>query len=417
VIFPRPSAEKPARAPWTQTAAAKASEFKQVLLSTARAAGRMEHEVWAHGGAVACATLVLWVGVFGPVVARDDPRERAREIARLSGGDFGETGLAVLAGRMDRAAVALAARFAPEARTVEPSALTAALAPAISPEPTLSDAIQPLPEDAARLVNASIPVSALPNPAARPFFLKARDLLDESRAVECLTAAIYYEAGYESTAGQQAVAQVVLNRMRHPSYPKTVCGVVFQGSNRTTGCQFTFTCDGSLARRPAPAVWERARKIAVEALNGKVMKSVGNATHYHANYVVPYWASSLAKVTTIGTHIFYRWNGGAGAPGAFGGTHAGAEPTIDQLLDASLQNASVELPKGQEKPVLALASFAPGAEEAPEAPSPVVTAPTGPLTETQVEVKLEEAPAPPPAPAKPKARRDGWSRLPVRSDW
>ena len=413
MTFPRPSVEKPARAPWTQALAGRAADLRQLLGTTARAAWRLEHDLWAHGGAVACATLVLWVGVFGPVTAREDPRERAREIARLSGGDFGEIGLAALSGRMDPAAVALAARFAPEGRTADPSALAAALAPAISPEPMPVDALQPLPEDAARLVNASIPVSALANPAARPFFLKAKDLLDEARAVDCLTAAIYYEAGYESAAGQQAVAQVVLNRMRHPSYPKTVCGVVFQGSNRTTGCQFTFTCDGSLTRRPAPAVWERARKIAVEALNGKVMKSVGNATHYHANYVVPYWASSLAKVTTIGTHIFYRWNGGAGAPGAFGGVHAGAEPVIDKLVDPSLQTASIELPKEQQPAVLALASFAPGGKAAdPAAEQPAAA----PLSETQVEVVLEEPPAPPPPP-KPKARRDGWSRLPVRSDW
>ncbi|MFN5901342.1 MAG: cell wall hydrolase, partial [Novosphingobium sp.] len=72
--------------------------------------------------------------------------------------------------------------------------------------------------------------------------------VDRSRALQCLAAAVYYEARSESDVGQRAVAQVVLNRVAHPSYPNTVCGVVYQGSERTTGCQFSFTCDGSLAK-------------------------------------------------------------------------------------------------------------------------------------------------------------------------
>jgi hypothetical protein len=152
-----------------------------------------------------------------------------------------------------------------------------------------------------------------------------------------MTAAIYYEAAYETTDGQRAVAQVVLNRMRHPAFPKTVCGVVFQGSTRATGCQFTFTCDGALARQPTDEGWARARKVAEAALNGHVMRKVGNATHYHAAYVAPYWSPSLVKVGTIGAHIFYRWTGGAGLPPAFGGRYAGGETaglqiaTLDKL--------------------------------------------------------------------------------------
>jgi hypothetical protein len=113
------------------------------------------------------------------------------------------------------------------------------------------------------------------------------------------------------------VAQVVLNRVRHPAFPNSVCGVVYEGSTRVTGCQFTFTCDGSMAHAPLPSLWNRARKVAEAALAGSVYAPVGQATHYHANYVVPYWASSLVKTSIEGAHIFYRWAGGWGRPAAF----------------------------------------------------------------------------------------------------
>lgn len=185
--------------------------------------------------------------------------------------------------------------------------------------------LQDLSPEEARRWNAANPVSRAPNPPARPFHLKAAGALDEARALDCLTAAVYYEAALESVEGQRAVAQVVLNRMRHPAFPKSVCGVVFQGAERTTGCQFTFTCDGSLRRDPEPTLWERSRGVARAALNGYVMRKVGNATHYHAVYVAPYWSPSLAKVGTIGAHVFYRWTGGWGLPPAFSGSYQGAE--------------------------------------------------------------------------------------------
>jgi hypothetical protein len=149
--------------------------------------------------------------------------------------------------------------------------------------------------------------------------------LDQGRALQCLTAAIYYEAASEPDAGQRAVAQVVLNRVTHPAWPNTVCGVVYQGSERS-GCQFSFACDGSLARRPVPAFWERARRVAADALAGSVFAPVGLATHYHTSAVHPYWADSLAFIGTIGAHRFYRWSGAAGRPGAFAATYVGGEP-------------------------------------------------------------------------------------------
>ena len=103
---------------------------------------------------------------------------------------------------------------------------------------------------------------------------------------------------------------------------------MFEGARRSTGCQFSFSCDGSLRRTPMPAVWSRARTVAEAALNGFVYAPAGWATHYHANYVVPYWASSLVKTVTVGAHIFYRWRGGWGRPPAFLNRYRGAEPAI-----------------------------------------------------------------------------------------
>ncbi len=150
--------------------------------------------------------------------------------------------------------------------------------------------------------------------------------VDQARALQCLTAAIYYEAAMEPDAGQQAVAQVVLNRMMHPSYPDTVCGVVYQGSERATGCQFSFSCDGAMARAPSQVYWARARRVAERALSGYVYRPVGTATHYHTTEVSPYWAPSLDFIGTIGAHRFYRWKGAAGRSMAFVRSHLGAEP-------------------------------------------------------------------------------------------
>ena len=186
---------------------------------------------------------------------------------------------------------------------------------------------QVAPQDALA-INASIPVSNAANPAARPFLLSAASEADRIRSLDCLTAAIYYESALEPTDGQRAVAQVVLNRVRHPAYPASVCGVVFEGARRYTGCQFSFSCDGSLRRGPMAVYWNRAKSVAEAALNGYVYAPVGWATHYHANYVVPYWASSLVKSATIGNHIFYRWRGGWGRPPAFLNRHNGHEPAI-----------------------------------------------------------------------------------------
>ncbi|WP_284125850.1 cell wall hydrolase [Parerythrobacter aestuarii] len=162
-------------------------------------------------------------------------------------------------------------------------------------------------------------------PAARAF-RSGGSGLDKARALQCLATAVYYEAASESIGGQKAVAQVVLNRVAHPTYPRSVCGVVYQGSERQTGCQFSFTCDGSLNRKPSASGWARAQRVAREALAGEVYAPVGLATHYHTTWVSPYWAPSLDYLGTIGAHRFYRWRGAAGKPGAFGTVYIGGEP-------------------------------------------------------------------------------------------
>jgi spore germination cell wall hydrolase CwlJ-like protein len=190
----------------------------------------------------------------------------------------------------------------------------------------------------AREINASIPFSTAPNPAARAFVINgAGD--SQLRAIDCLAAAVYYEAG-DDPVGQRAVAQVIINRMRHPAFPKTICGVVFQGQERSTGCQFTFTCDGAMTRyAPGAAAWQRARDVARMALNGSVDRVVGHATHYHTDWVVPYWSARLDKITevkgTAGTHLFFRWTGWWGTPPAFRGGYTGLEPNVPRMARLS----------------------------------------------------------------------------------
>jgi hypothetical protein len=195
---------------------------------------------------------------------------------------------------------------------------------------TVSDPREWLPvtRDEAMARNAGIPVTRLPIDAAPPFGTTMMSGSDYARALDCLTAAIYYEAAIEPLEGQRAVAQVVLNRVRHPAFPHTVCGVVFQGATRRTGCQFSFACDGSLARLPSAVGWTRARMVAAGSLGGYVVGDVGLATHYHADYVLPYWSPKMLKLATIGRHIFLRWTGDWGVPRAFRNFYRGGELAI-----------------------------------------------------------------------------------------
>ncbi|MEO0642992.1 MAG: cell wall hydrolase [Pseudomonadota bacterium] len=190
-------------------------------------------------------------------------------------------------------------------------------------------------------------------PAAQPFIAGGGN--SAPRAQACLAQAIWYEAASESIAGQRAVAQVVLNRVAHSAWPASVCGVVYQGSSRATGCQFSFTCDGSLARAAHGRSWATAQQIAREALSGAVYAPIGHATHYHTLWVNPRWAKSLDVVGTIGAHRFYRNRGSEGAPSAFRqAAYSGEEPVMVQAVTSGQSS-----PQGPEPQPISNAAIEP----------------------------------------------------------
>lgn len=253
---------------------------------------------------------------------------RVEAVARITGGDPGPKGLAALSARMDPAALALAIRHDPNAPRATPLGLTPGWESlTLAGKPSLAFGASGLE---AQRINAATPGLASLLVPARPFVLRAATADDRNRALRCLTQAVYYEAALESDEGQAAVAQVILNRVRDHNYANSVCGVVFEGAERLTGCQFSFTCDGALARTPVAWAWNRSRAVAERALNGHVAARVGTATHYHADYVHPWWAPTLNKLTQVGSHIFYRWKGVSGETAAFSQTYAGREPKIDE---------------------------------------------------------------------------------------
>jgi spore germination cell wall hydrolase CwlJ-like protein len=278
---------------------------------------------------VAAGLAALALTAYVPKAARPSDAEQRRIAAEA----LAPGALARLSARMTPSALALAARHDPLGR--HPDLWN-------RPEGWASLDLREVPTlgaaeavgQTAEQINELRPFAGLPIRPMKPFVLQASGA-DRARALNCLSQAVYYEAAREPELGQEAVAQVVLNRVRHPAYPKSVCGVVYQGAARATGCQFTFTCDGALRYAPQPALWRRAQDVAARALAGYVDKQVGSATHYHARYVAPYWAPTLVKMTQVGQHIFYRWTGPWGEPAAFTGRYAGGEATLSKALLAS----------------------------------------------------------------------------------
>jgi hypothetical protein len=224
---------------------------------------------------------------------------------------------------------------------------------------------------------------ALAGPPAKSYAFRGVTALDRERAHYCLTAAIYYEAASESDDGMRGVAQTVLNRVRHPSFPSTVCGVVFQGSQRAGVCQFTFSCDGAMARTPERRNWLRASRVASAALGGTVFPKVGLATHYHTTAIWPRWGKSLVMTNIVGAHIFHRWRGRWGMPDAFRVPYSGREPVPGPFLPVAQQ---VAILKGQ--------GLAPGA-------GPVAAATAAPLPDTAA-APLPGAMSPPASVASPQ---------------
>ena len=272
--------------------------------------------------------------------------------------------LPVLAGMLLAALIAGLLWFAnrPGADTAKPDTVSAADGAKLRVELPPPDLLRPLTPQEAVEENAKRAFSDRKDSPAASFKLSS-DAMSRMRAVDCLTQAIYYEGASEGVEGGRAIAQVVLNRVRHPAYPASVCGVIYQGSERTTGCQFSFTCDGSLRRIPVPYLWERSRRIAVDALAGSVFAPVGHATHYHADYVLPYWADSLDKMVQLGRHIFYRLKGGLGASGTFRQRYSGQEPLPPSPSLTEVASDAIAGAEEIEQPLLADDALKPIAHE------------------------------------------------------
>lgn len=129
---------------------------------------------------------------------------------------------------------------------------------------------------------------------------------DAASELACLTEAVYFEARGESINGQIAVAEVILNRAESPIFPNTVCGVIKQGAQNLNRCQFSYKCDGEPEYMTERKAMKRAADVAILIMKGERRSLSGDATHYHADYVDPYWASKLLKTATVGTHLFYK---------------------------------------------------------------------------------------------------------------
>jgi len=269
------------------------------------------------------AGICLLLAACGAATA--DHGQSAAARIRAEAGAMNAGGLAKLAHGLPGGALAIATRFDPAphqdlwGRPAAWTTLDLAKAPNL-PWNLLNGT------DAAT-VNALLPADQADFAPARPFYLRSTGA-ERERAILCMTQAVYYEAGLEPLEGQQAVAQTVINRVRHPDFPKSVCGVVYQGSSVAMSCQFTFTCDGSLARKPMEPYWSNARAVAEAALDGFVAAPVGPATNYHADYVFPRWGPQMVKIVQLGAHIFYRFPGPAGAPQILNGRYAGNELNV-----------------------------------------------------------------------------------------
>jgi spore germination cell wall hydrolase CwlJ-like protein len=252
------------------------------------------------GAALLGSTVGLALGgayMAGGMARAANDHERASRLAAAAADGFSEQALQDAAARMDPGVLRVARRHDPftMAGAAERDRQSAILVARLERK-------APAREPDGLMLRASLNVTPS---AAAPFRLGGA--LEASREVECLTQAVYYEARGETPAGQAAVAQVVLNRVRHPAFPKTVCGVVFQGANSRV-CQFSFACNGVMRRPVEPAAWRRAERVAHKALSGEVMPEVGRATHFHTTAVAPAWGLRMARVTQVGEHIFYRFH-------------------------------------------------------------------------------------------------------------
>ena len=280
-------------------------------------------------------------------------------VMRLTGAaaqGFSEDALRAQAGAVAPGALAVARRMDPFTATGDPRRERAAVLVASKLEQSHAATPSAAAVDGRGLMlRASYAGPA--SPAAEPF--RAASVVQSARDLDCLADAVYYEARGESATGQAAVAQVVLNRVRHPAFPKSVCGVVFQGAHTGDTCQFSFACDGSMSRPREPGAWRQARSVAARALSGFVMPSVGNATHFHVAGLQTEWGPQLMRVAQIGLHVFYRFGGHAGAPDSFTAKAHPSAPGSDMAarpVYASMLPVGGETADGRQSGQLTLAS-------------------------------------------------------------
>ncbi len=325
----------------------------------------------AFGALVGLAIGCAYLG--GTAAKATTVRAQAERIEGATAAGFTEEALAAAAGGLDESALAIARRHDPYTvaggaqRDRQAELLTARL-----------EQLRVRPDANLRRVNLTGPVAALP--------FRLGSALDASRDLECLTQAAYYEARGEGRDGMRAVAQVVLNRVRHPAFPNSVCGVVFQGAGRRTGCQFSFTCDGSMRGRVNRAAWERAREVASAALSGAVYGNVGKATHFHTTGVSPGWRNSLVRVGQVGDHLFYRFGGTSGSRRAFSyAARPSGEMDGARLIQASLDPTGTVMEAG------AVAYNMLIAQDDTGAPAPAVATPA-PTAVTTTPVSTADAP-------------------------
>ncbi|RZJ87257.1 MAG: cell wall hydrolase, partial [Brevundimonas sp.] len=214
--------------------------------------------VWT-GRAIAAAPAVLaalGVAMAASSAPRPDVDRTAEAVAQVTRGDLSDKGMSAIRARLDAAQLAEAERHDPTLRNPALYGLTPGWESlTLGGKPSLDLGANGL--DAQRM-NAAMPMASGALRPARPFVFRPATAEDRRRALRCLTQAVYYEAALEPNEGQEGVAQVVLNRVRDPNYPSSVCGVVFQGAERITGCQFSFTCDGALGQAPVGWAWDRA---------------------------------------------------------------------------------------------------------------------------------------------------------------
>ena len=326
------------------------------------------------GLAIGCAYL------GGTAAKATTVRAQAERIEGATAAGFTEEALAAAAGGLDESALAIARRHDPY--TVAGGAQRDRQAELMTAR--LEQLRVRQADSGLRRIRLAGPVAAMP--------FRLSSTLDASRDLDCLTQAAYYEARGEGRDGMRAVTQVVLNRVRHSAFPNSVCGVVFQGAGRRTGCQFSFTCDGSMRGPVNQAAWNRARAVASAALSGAVFAGVGNATHFHTTGVSPAWRHSLVPVGQVGDHVFYRFGGRSGSREAFSyAARPSAVTDSPRLIQASLDPTGPVLEAGTVAYNLLVTQERGAGTESAEAASAVPAAPANPAAPVVVEASAPAA--------------------------